>query len=74
VTLTQRNVMAATLNYLADVDSIEPGDAIIHAAPMSHGSGFYMLPHVARGGLNVVTGIGRLRPGRDLRCCRHIAA
>ena len=55
VTLTQRNVMAAILNYLSDVDTIAPGDAIIHAAPMSHGSGFYMLPHVARGGLNVVT-------------------
>ena len=54
VTLTQRNVMAATLNYFSDVDAIVPGDAIIHAAPMSHGSGFYTLPHVAHAGLNVV--------------------
>jgi long-chain acyl-CoA synthetase len=54
VTLTQRNVMAATLNYFSDVDAIAPGDAIIHAAPMSHGSGFYILPHVAHAGLNVV--------------------
>ena len=54
VTLTQKNVMAATLNYFSDVDAIAPGEAIIHAAPMSHGSGFYVLPHVARAGLNVV--------------------
>ena len=54
VTLTQKNVMAAILNYFSDVDTIDPGDAIIHAAPMSHGSGFYMLPHVAHAGLNVV--------------------
>ena len=54
VTLTQRNLMAAVLNYFSDVDGIAPGDAIIHAAPMSHGSGFYMLPHVAQGGVNVV--------------------
>jgi len=54
VTLTQKNVMAAILNYFSDVDAIAPGDAIIHAAPMSHGSGFYMLPHVAHAGLNVV--------------------
>ena len=54
VTLTHRNVMAATLNYFSDVDAIAPGDAIIHAAPMSHGSGFYTLPHVAHAGLNVV--------------------
>ena len=62
VTLTQRNLMAALLNYFADVDSIAPGDAIIHAAPMSHGSGFYMLPHVARGGLNVVPESGGFEP------------
>jgi long-chain acyl-CoA synthetase len=54
VTLTQRNLMAGVLNYLADVDGIAAGDAILHAAPMSHGSGFYMLPHVARGGINLV--------------------
>jgi len=54
VTLTQKNVMAATLNYFSDVDAIAPGEAIIHAAPMSHGSGFYILPHVAHAGLNVV--------------------
>ena len=54
VTLTQNNVMAAILSYFSDVDAIAPGEAIIHAAPMSHGSGFYMLPHVAHAGLNVV--------------------
>ncbi|MBE0623989.1 MAG: AMP-binding protein [Burkholderiales bacterium] len=54
VTLTQKNIMAAILNYFSDVDTIAPGDAIIHAAPMSHGSGFYMLPHVAHAGLNVI--------------------
>ena len=54
VTLTQKNVMAAILNYFSDVDAIAPGEAIIHAAPMSHGSGFYILPHVAHAGLNVV--------------------
>ena len=37
-----------TMNYLADVDQIEPGDSLIHAAPMSHGSGLYAIPHVAR--------------------------
>jgi long-chain acyl-CoA synthetase len=62
VTLSQRNMMAAILNYLADVDGIGPGDAIVHAAPMSHGSGFYMLPHVARGGLNVVPESGGFDP------------
>ncbi len=62
VTLTMRNLMAALLNYFSDVDNIAPGDAIIHAAPMSHGSGFYMLPHVAHGGLNVVPESGGFDP------------
>jgi long-chain acyl-CoA synthetase len=62
VTLTQRNLMAAVLNYFADVDAIAPGDAIIHAAPMSHGSGFYMLPHVAQGGINVTPESGGFEP------------
>ena len=62
VTLSHRNLMAAILNYFSDLDSIAPGDAIIHAAPMSHGSGFYILPHVARAGLNVVTESGGFDP------------
>ena len=62
VTLTQRNLMAALLAYFADVDAIAPGEAIVHAAPMSHGSGFYMLPHVARGGINVVPESGGFEP------------
>jgi long-chain acyl-CoA synthetase len=62
VTLTQKNIMAAILNYFSDVDTIAPGDAIIHAAPMSHGSGFYMLPHVAHAGLNVVPESGGFDP------------
>jgi long-chain acyl-CoA synthetase len=74
VTLTQRNLMAAVLNYFADVDAIAPGDAIIHAAPMSHGSGFYMLPHVVQGGST-----SRRNPAASSRpkyssCCGRIAA
>ncbi len=70
VTLTQRNLMAAILNYFADVDAIAPGDAIIHAAPMSHGSGFYMLPHVARGGLNVTPESGGFEPAEIFELLR----
>ena len=31
-----------------------PQDCILHAAPLSHGSGLYGLPHVARGAVSVV--------------------
>jgi long-chain acyl-CoA synthetase len=49
VMLTHRNLLAMTLNYLADVDHAEVGDHLLHAAPMSHGSGLYMLPNVVVG-------------------------
>ena len=70
VTLTMRNLMAMVLNYFADVDAIAPGDAILHAAPMSHGSGIYMLPHVAHGALNIVPESGGFEPGEIFELLR----
>ena len=52
--LTHRNLLAMTLSYLADVDRITPADCILHAAPMSHGSGLYIAPHVARGAAQII--------------------
>lgn len=52
--LTHRNLLAMTLSYFADIDQIGPGDTIIHAAPLSHGSGLYGLPHIAKGANNVL--------------------
>ena len=49
VMLTHRNLRAMTLSYLADVDAAIPGDHLLHAAPMSHGSGLYVLPNVVAG-------------------------
>jgi long-chain acyl-CoA synthetase len=58
VMISHRNLLAMTLCYFADVDAIAPGDAIVHAAPMSHGSGLYGLPHVARAALQVIPASG----------------
>ena len=52
--LTHRVLAAASLAYAAEVDPISPGDALLHGAPMSHGSGLYMMATVARLGVNVV--------------------
>jgi long-chain acyl-CoA synthetase len=52
--LTHRNLVMASLSYFADIDQVMPQDAILHAAPLSHGSGLYGLPHVARGAVSVV--------------------
>ncbi|HEX6787470.1 MAG TPA: AMP-binding protein, partial [Acidimicrobiales bacterium] len=53
-TLTHRNLLMASLSYFADIDPVMPQDGILHAAPLSHGSGLYGLPHVARGAVSVV--------------------
>jgi long-chain acyl-CoA synthetase len=52
--LTHRNLLFATQAYFADIDRLGPGDAILHAAPLSHGSGLYGLPHFAAGAVNVI--------------------
>ena len=60
--LTHRNLRAMLLSYFADVDAIAESDSILHAAPMSHGSGIYILPHVAAGALQIVPESGGFVP------------
>ena len=52
-TLTNRNLLVMSLSHFADIDPVGPDDSILHAAPLSHGSGMYALAHVARGAVNV---------------------
>jgi acyl-CoA synthetase (AMP-forming)/AMP-acid ligase II len=52
--LTHRNLLVMTLSYFADIDTITPDDCTIHAAPLSHGSGLYGLPHVAKAANQVI--------------------
>jgi long-chain acyl-CoA synthetase len=54
VMLTHRNLMSMGLGYFVDVDAIAPGDAMVYAAPMSHGCGLYAIPHLMAGARHVV--------------------
>ena len=65
--LSHRNLMTMTQSYFASVDNIEPGDTLLHAAPMSHGSGLYMFPNIARGALQVVCQSSSFEPEEILR-------
>ncbi len=60
--LTHDNLAAASLAYGNEVDPVMPGDAILHAAPMSHGSGIYVMQHVARLGVQVIPESGGFEP------------
>jgi long-chain acyl-CoA synthetase len=58
VMLTHRNLMTMGLTYFVDVDPVDPHDAILYAAPMSHGAGIYAIPHVMAGARHVVPASG----------------
>ena len=58
-TLTHRNLLAMTMNYFADVDRPPPGGSIVHAAPISHGSGLWNFAMLARGSVQVFPESGR---------------
>lgn len=53
--LTHQNLFAMTMNFYADIcPGFTPDDVILHAAPLSHGSGLYALPNVAKAAANVI--------------------
>jgi long-chain acyl-CoA synthetase len=52
--LTHRALHWTSHAYAMEVDAISPGDALLHGAPMSHGSGLYIMAHVARLGVQVI--------------------
>ncbi|MEP7062343.1 MAG: AMP-binding protein [Betaproteobacteria bacterium] len=54
VVITHANLDAMATCFVRDVEAILPGDAILHPAPLSHGSGLYVVPHIAGGAVNVV--------------------
>ncbi len=58
VVISHGNLTAMTQAFLADVAPVAPGDALLHPAPLSHGSGLYLIPHVARGAVSVIPASG----------------
>lgn len=62
VMLTHRNLMTMGLTYFIDVDPVNAADAIVYAAPMSHGAGLYAIPHVMAGARHVIPASGGVEP------------
>jgi long-chain acyl-CoA synthetase len=69
--LSHANLLAMTLCYYADVDSIAAGDAILHAAPLSHGAGLYALPHVAAAAAQIIPESGGFDGGEIAALLDH---
>ena len=66
VMLSHGNLAAMALCYFADVDSIDPGEAMLYAAPLSHAAGFYSLPAVRAGAAHIAPASGGFDPGEVL--------
>ena len=64
--LSHRNLAAMTLSYFCDVDEVASDGRLLHAAPMSHGSGLYTFTHLARAGAQVVPESGAFDPAETL--------
>ena len=71
VMLSHGNLMAAALNYFSNVDTIAREDCIVHAAPMSHGSGMYIVPHLLQAACNVVPESGAFEADEIAALCNH---
>lgn len=61
--LSHRNLTAMTVGGLADLCDFQPEDVVLHVAPLSHGSGLYSLPSIARGAKNLIYAGGSFEPG-----------
>ena len=69
--LTHRNMLFQTHAYFADIDKLGPQDGALHAAPLSHGSGLYGLPHFAAGAVNVMPESGHFEPAEIFELLEH---
>jgi acyl-CoA synthetase (AMP-forming)/AMP-acid ligase II len=55
VVLTTRSELAEVANFLVDLlPNLRPDSVMLHAAPITHGSGAFFLPHLVKGAANVV--------------------
>ncbi|WP_040798153.1 class I adenylate-forming enzyme family protein [Nocardia higoensis] len=55
VVLTTRSELAEIANFLVDLlPNLRPDSVMLHAAPITHGSGAFFLPHLIKGAANVI--------------------
>jgi long-chain acyl-CoA synthetase len=69
VMISHRNLIAMTLCYFSDVDRIGPSDCVLHAAPLSHGSGMYNFPHVLRAANQIIPEQPHFDPAEIFALC-----
>ena len=71
VMLSHRNLLAMTMCYFSDIDPVGRSDAIVYAAPMSHGAGLYNFAYVLAAAGHVVPPSGGFEPSELVALARH---
>lgn len=69
--LSHRNLTAMTVAHLADIDDPDEDCSLVHAAPMSHGSGLYILPYTLRGARQILPVSVTFDPDEFLDLCEY---
>lgn len=66
--LTHRNLVAMAMSCFADMClGCGPSDVTLHAAPLSHGSGLYAVPNVAKAAAHVIPATTSFDPAQVLQ-------
>ena len=60
--LTHRNLLSMMESFLTDINPTKPDDVLLHAAPITHGSGLAIFHHIARGAANAFPSTSSLDP------------
>jgi acyl-CoA synthetase (AMP-forming)/AMP-acid ligase II len=60
--LTHRVLITMAEQFLLDIDPVVPSDVLLHAAPITHGSGLAMFHHLARGSASAFPAVRSFDP------------
>ena len=71
VIITHRMLITVSLAYQTDVDVVTPEDAVIYAAPMSHGAGLHNMLHVRMGARHICPVSAGFEAGEIFDLARH---
>lgn len=71
VMITHRMLIAMSLCYVTDTDTVSATDTTLYAAPMSHGAGIYNMLHVRAGARHVCPPSGGFDEAEIFDLARH---
>jgi acyl-CoA synthetase (AMP-forming)/AMP-acid ligase II len=70
-TLSQRSLLNMTTSYFASVEDLPWGGAMMHAAPISHGSGMYNFIALTRAAVQIVPESGHYQVDETVALANH---